>query len=329
MVDVPDPLPPAATQPAAFLARGDEGDVRVVVRVGVRTDVGRRREHNEDSYGARFPFYVVADGMGGHQAGDVASATVIGELLGGAPPGHFATAADLSSAIARAAERVSELGVGLPVDQRAPGSTLTGLAFSTHRSMPCARVFNIGDSRTYLLSGSEFSQITTDHSEVQEMLDSGAVNAVQARALPHRNVITRALGAGSGPRVLADLSVVPASAGDRYLMCSDGLSGEVTDALIEMVMRTLADPQRVADELVSMALTAGGKDNVTVMVVDVVDADPSWNFDPADGTTVNSDDTVGGNPDIAFVDDDTIPTRHVADAAVVGPGRAGDEEDLP
>lgn len=270
------------------------------MRHGVRTDVGCRREHNEDSYGARFPYFVVADGMGGHRDGALAAGIVVQEILDGAADGRFATAAEVSDSIARAARRVSGLGTG----SGAPGSTLTGLAFSTHRGRPCARVFNIGDSRTYLLSGAEFSQVTTDHSEVQELLDAGSVTEVEARALPQRNVITRALGAGSGPVVPADLYVVPALAGDRYLLCSDGLSGEVTDALIEMVSRAVGDPQQVADELVTMALTAGGKDNVTVLVVDVVEASPAWDVAAVDGTTLTRDDDTSS-------EDDTIPTGQV------------------
>lgn len=319
MVDAPiSPPPPASTgDPPGETV---DGTPRVVVRHGVRTDVGCRREHNEDSYGARFPFFVVADGMGGHREGALASGLVVDQLLQEAHEGDFASAAQVSESIAHAARRVSGLGEGTGAGGGAPGSTLTGLAFSTHRGRPCVRVFNIGDSRTYLLSGAEFSQVTTDHSEVQELLDAGSVTEVEARALPRRNVITRALGAGSGPMVPADLYVVPALAGDRYLLCSDGLSGEVTDALIEMVSRAVPDPQQVADELVSMALTAGGKDNVTVMVVDVVEAYPQWDAIAVEGDTVTRD---GDTPP----DDDTIPTTTAPGQADPGARVAGPEEE--
>lgn len=273
------------------------------IAFGARTDVGRRRKLNEDAWAARFPAFFVADGMGGHRAGDVASQAVVTQMLSSLPDGAFATGQDLQSAISKVALELAALGSG----QGAPGSTLTGLVFSEHRGLPCARVFNIGDSRTYLLSGGEFSQVTVDHSEVQELLDSGSVTDVEARALPRQNVITRALGAGSGPNVPADLFVVPASAGDRWVMCSDGLSGEVTDALIETVTRALPSPQEVADELVSMALTAGGKDNVTVVVVDVLEASPQWSDQPV------GDETAAADNDCV---EDTIPTHREYDLTV-------------
>lgn len=266
----------------------------VVTRHGMRTDVGHRRRHNEDKCGASFPVFVVADGMGGHQAGEVASAIAVDELLSAVPVGAFASAGDITEAIARAAQRVFRLADDRP--HGAPGTTLAVLAFSTHRGLPCVRVFNIGDSRTYLLSGGEFSQVTTDHSEVQELLDAGSVTEAEARALPQRNIITRSLGGGSGPNVAADQYVIPAEEGDRYVVCSDGLSGEVTDALIEMVCRAIPDSQGAADELVRMALTAGGKDNVTVLVVDVIEASPKWTKNAEIG------EASGDN-----VDDDTVP----------------------
>lgn len=265
-------------------ARSPSG-ARVELACAARTDVGRRRSINEDSWGARFPLYFVADGMGGHKAGDVASQTVVSSLFDALPDERFITASELSAALARVAADLSELGVGVG----APGSTLTGFAVQEHRGLPCALVFNIGDSRTYLLSQGSFEQVTVDHSEVQELIDAGEVDEVEARALPRQNVITRALGAGSGPDVAADLFMVPLQSGDRWVMCSDGLSGEVTAALLEMIVRSVPDPQAVADELINQALNAGGKDNVTVLVVDVIDADPPWE-DHASDHTVDSDD---------------------------------------
>ncbi|MDO4791639.1 MAG: protein phosphatase 2C domain-containing protein [Buchananella hordeovulneris] len=273
------------------------------VSFGVRSDVGRKRKLNEDAWGADFPAYFVADGMGGHRAGDEASKAVVEGMLRSLPTGEFATPGELASAIGQVAQDLSQLGAG----PGAPGSTLTGIAFSDHRGLPCARVFNIGDSRTYLLSAGTFSQVTVDHSEVQELLDAGSVTEVEARALPRQNVITRALGAGSGPNVPADLFVVPVREGDRWLMCSDGLSGEVTDALIETVTRALASPQEVADELVSMALTAGGKDNVTVVVVDVLEASPRWSDQPVGDEAASVDDRCV---------EDTIPTHRERDHTV-------------
>ena len=268
------------TQSSVLLSvsvRKDFDDVWIEVRYGARTDVGRRRGHNEDCYGTGFPLFVVADGMGGHKAGEVAASIAVEEMMALADGEDLVAAPRISEAVARAAQRVDELGTGIS----APGSTLTGLAMSTHRSFPVARVFNIGDSRTYLLSQGDFQQLTRDHSQVQELIDSGTVTDVEARALPLHNVITRALGAGSGENVLADQFLVPLAAGDRFIMCTDGLSGEVTDSLIEMVSRAVRDPQELADQLVTMALNAGGKDNITVVVVDIVDAGPI--FDDIEG----------------------------------------------
>jgi len=155
-------------------------------------------------------------------------------------------------------------------------------------------VFNIGDSRTYLLSEGSFEQISVDHSEVQELLDAGCVTDVEARALPRRNVITRALGAGMSGDVAADIFMVPVHCGDRWVICSDGLSGEVTDALIEMIVRHVTDREQATDELIAQALGAGGKDNVTVIIVDVVEAAPEWGQPSSGDETVDNDATLSG-----------------------------------
>lgn len=263
------------------------GGARVVVAHAARSDAGNRRAHNEDSWGAAFPAYLVADGMGGNEAGDLASQAVVDAVSGSLPPGEFSTPALLSTALSRAASAVAALGTG----SRAPGSTLTGVAFQEYRGKPCAAVFNVGDSRTYLLSEGSFEQVSVDHSVVQELLSAGSVTGVEARALPRRNVITRALGAGSAPDVAADIFMVPVHRGDRWVICSDGLPGEVTDALIEMVVRHVRDCGAAADELVAQALVAGGKDNITVVIVDVVDAEPAWGQGGSGDETIDNDDT--------------------------------------
>lgn len=242
-------------------------DVRVEIRFGARTEVGRRRR-NEDSFGAKFPLFLIADGMGGNRQGEVASALAVEEMMMIADGVRFVEAREITEALSRAAQRVDQLGAGCS----APGSTLTGMAISTHCGRPVARVFNVGDSRTYALTSGEFQLLTRDHSLAQELIDKGRVTDVEARSLPQQNVITRALGAGRGKHVTVDHYLVPLGAGDRFIICSDGLSGEVTDALIEIVSRAVRDPQQLADELVTMALTAGGKDNITVLAVDIVDA---------------------------------------------------------
>lgn len=281
-----------------YLSTTDRADSPgVSVAWAATTDVGLRRCHNEDSYIARFPLFVVADGMGGHEKGEVASARVVEAMDTNVPGDRFVDAVELSTALLRTTRSLSELGG----NDGSPGSTMTGMVFSTHRDLPCARIFNIGDSRTYLLSSEGFSQVTIDHSEYQELRDAGMLSAADARSFSRRHVLTKALGAGFGPSVPVDQFIVPISAGDRYILCSDGLSGEVTDALIEMVARTLKDPQAVADELLAMALRAGGADNVTIIVLDIREAWPSWD----NGQSVEPDD------DALCIDGDTLPNDRV------------------
>lgn len=156
---------------------------------------------------------------------------------------------------------------------------MTGLVLSENGAMPCVRVLNIGDSRTYYQGKHGFEQITKDHSQVQEQIDAGLISAEQAQHLPGRNVITRALGAGCGPRVRADYFVLPARVGDRYIICSDGLSSMVTDTLIEATAAVVSEPEGVVDALVKAARNAGGRDNISVIVVDIAAAYPPWEDD--------------------------------------------------
>ena len=266
--------------PAAHETSLPQG-VRLVVRHGSATDVGRVRTNNEDSLLADSPVFLVADGMGGHDLGATASARAVGafeDLVGR----DIVTSQEFSRRLTRAARSAAALGTG----ERAPGSTLTGLLLSRQGALPCLRVVNIGDSRTYHLSAQSFSQITRDHSEVQELIDSGDLDRARALSSCHRNVITRALGAGGGDRVVADQYLLPATVGERFIICSDGLSGHVSDSLIEMVSRSVTDPRHAARELVALALATGGRDNVTVIVVDIVEAFPPWQDTQVDDITL-------------------------------------------
>lgn len=266
----------------------------IVVRVGAGTHVGKRRTKNEDSYGARFPMYLVADGMGGHEGGAAASEIGVTELLRANPAEQLASMKGITEGVRVASEHIDELNMG----GRAPGTTLTGIALGEHRGYPCVHAFNIGDSRTYLCSEGKLTQITKDHSEVQELLDSGEITVDQALTHSRKNVITKALGAGSLERAVADLYFLPAHPGDRYLICSDGLTNEVPDAILEEVCLIVADPQQAADELVTLALKAGGRDNVTLIVVDVVEVTPEWEDVSSDDRTLDRNGVVDG---------DTIP----------------------
>ena len=271
----------STTAHRAAHAAGHPQEVRLIVRHGSATDVGQVRTDNEDSLLAGSPVFLVADGMGGHRLGGAASAHAVRafeDLVGRA----FVTSREFNRRLTRAAHSVAALGSG----ERAPGSTLTGLLLSRQGALPCLRVVNIGDSRTYHLSAQSFSQITHDHSEVQELIDSGHLDRARTLSSLNRNVITRALGAGGGDQVVADQYLLPATVGDRFIICSDGLSGHVTESLIETVARSVPDPGDAAQELVALALATGGRDNVTVIVVDVVEAFPPWENTQVDDTTL-------------------------------------------
>lgn len=242
------------------------------------TDVGRVREHNEDSFQAGPRVFAVADGMGGHAAGEVASALVI-EKLAEIADSPALTADEVVSAIDAANRAIIRAGLQNP-RMLGMGTTLTGLALvaadpengtpTGSAERECWAVFNVGDSRVYRLFGSEFSQVTEDHSEVQELVNAGRLTPDEARRYPRRNVVTRSLGTLPPPE--ADVLVRDVVCGERFVICSDGLNGELTDDEIAEVLTAAADPDRAAADLVARALDAGGEDNVTVIVVEVLDA---------------------------------------------------------
>lgn len=219
----------------------------VNVRFGARTDQGMVRDHNEDSYLTAPPYFIVADGMGGHSRGEAASKAAVDAFLPGAGQ-RWATTDDLNAAIAVASTRIDALGG----QGRPPGSTLTGVGLTVQGGMPCWLVFNIGDSRTYLLRDGDLIQISVDHS---------------SRSDTRRNVITRALGAGLTRPLVADQWMLPINPGDMILACSDGLTNEVTDQLIAALLLSPGDPHEKATALVDAANRAGGRDNVTAVVV--------------------------------------------------------------
>lgn len=233
---------------------------------GWSTDRGLRRELNEDSCIASVPIFAVADGMGGHAAGEVASELCIRALTGLAGPGADGagiTAASLQRCLVDADSAIRE-ATGAQA-----GTTVTAAAFVKHLGAPYWLVMNLGDSRTYRLSKGKLQQVSVDHSEVQELIDAGEITPEQAAVHPRRHVVTRALGAGDG--VEADYWLLPAEAGDRILLCSDGLTGELTDGQILQLLDPAAHPQEAAEALVQAALDSGGRDNITVIVVDAVE----------------------------------------------------------
>ena len=230
------------------------------------TDTGRRRTSNEDSYVAQSPLFAVADGMGGHSAGDVASAAVVRRLSEILTTDFLATrsierALETASDDIRIVSRRSELGVG---------TTVTGAALSLQGEEPFFAVFNIGDSRVYRFEHNELTQVTVDHSVVQELVEAGTITKDEAERHPDSNIITRAVGFNSRPA--ADLWMVPLRAGLRLLLCSDGLTKEVDDERIRLHLAAGLSAEATATALVDAALAAGGRDNVTTIVVDVLEA---------------------------------------------------------
>ena len=229
---------------------------------GARSDVGLVREHNEASFLLRTPLFAVCDGMGGHAAGEVASSIAV-KVIGEEAPN---TADDvlLGAAIEAANQAVIEApqkGIGKP----GMGSTASAIFIEGNQMA----VAHVGDSRIYLLHHGTLVRVTHDHSYVEELVDSGQITADEARNHPSRSVVTRALG--SDPEMYADHFTLEVSDGDRIILCSDGLSSMILDDEIESIAVSNITPQNAADSLVSAALTAGGADNITVIVVDILD----------------------------------------------------------
>jgi PPM family protein phosphatase len=228
---------------------------------GAATSTGRVRRVNEDSYLVLPPLFAVADGMGGHDAGEVASAVAVDVLARCARGGSLSV-----DAVLAALDDANRAVIGRDEAHRM-GTTITGLASLVTPAGSQLMVFNVGDSRVYRLAGDQFGQLTVDHSEVQELVLAGAITPEQARTHPRRNIVTRALG--SDFVVRPDHWLLPPLAGDRYLVCSDGLTGELTDEEI-LPLLLAGDPQQAAGALVAAADEAGGHDNTTVIVVDVI-----------------------------------------------------------
>ena len=241
----------------------------LTLAIGAATDTGNLRGQNEDSHIAQQGLFAVADGMGGHNAGEVASAMAI-EYLRGVALGGVASAEafaqvvrDLNNAIFSAATATT--------DQRGMGTTLTAAALldsTSETDQPSQIVIaNVGDSRTYLLRSGELRQLSVDHSYVQELVTEGLLTIDEARTHPRRNIVTRALGIDA--QVSVDTWTIPMFDGDRFMLCSDGLVDEVPLNEITEMMREHTTPQQVAERLVTAAKWHGGRDNITVIVLDV------------------------------------------------------------
>jgi serine/threonine protein phosphatase PrpC len=236
---------------------------RMRIEAGAATAVGHVREHNEDAYLVRDRVFAVADGMGGHAAGEVASAFAIEAVERLAD--HDPVTSDLVvAAVADANDRIIE-AARADRGRRGMGTTLTGVAVTGSQDGQRWLVFNLGDSRVYRFADGRLGQVTVDHSEVQELVDAGYITSAEASIHPARNVITRSLGLELDPE--PDLWELEPVGEETFVVCSDGLTGELRDADIARILADSPEPQAAADRLCAAAEESGGRDNITVVVV--------------------------------------------------------------
>jgi serine/threonine protein phosphatase PrpC len=246
---------------------------RVELRYGAATDVGLVREANEDSLLAQPPVFVVADGMGGHDGGEIASRIVVEEFALLAERGYDPRGGRdaVMETLRSCQHRLNDYAAGHRGSDGGPwhgGTTAVVSLLVETGDGPAWLLTNLGDSRIYRVAGGELLRVSTDHSVVQELVDAGRISEEQSRAHPERHIVTRALG---GPDPLdPDFFVVTLGEAPRVLLCSDGVTDLIRDAEIAEVLGDSPDPRDAAERVVAAALAAGGVDNATAVVVDVV-----------------------------------------------------------
>ncbi|ANG85357.1 MULTISPECIES: PP2C family protein-serine/threonine phosphatase [Microbacterium] len=233
------------------------------------THTGRRREVNQDAVFAEFPLFVVADGMGGHVGGEIASASAITRLHETVDAGTVSPKT-IEKALARA---VKDIASHPEATDEGTGTTVTGVYLETSGDEAHWVTLNIGDSRVYLLRDDAIVQITTDHSVVQELIAAGRLSPEEAENHPYGNVITRAVGPSDG--VVPDYVRLDVVSGDRFVICSDGLTKELTDYGIRHFLTENADPAAAVSAMMDAALENGGRDNITIVVLDVAPSSPA------------------------------------------------------
>jgi PPM family protein phosphatase len=290
----------------------------LALRYAVRSDVGLLREGNEDSAYAGPHLLAIADGMGGHAAGEVASAVAISALAGldDDVPGLDMLGA-LADAVAKANARLHDMSAADP-SVEGMGTTLTAMLWSGQRVALC----HIGDSRAYLLRDGDFLQITRDHTLVQSLLDEGRISPDEAATHPQRSLILRALDSRTDAE--PDLSMREALAGDRYLLCSDGLSDVVTEETLHRALAGIADPDEAVIQLVDLANRAGGPDNITCIVADVLDS-ATTSVPPSEVSVVaGAVSNQGGRP---MARPDTPANRAHLLTKPAGPAEPDDDEE--
>ncbi|MBK8595632.1 MAG: Stp1/IreP family PP2C-type Ser/Thr phosphatase [Holophagales bacterium] len=295
------------------------------------TDVGRKRKHNEDAYllDAERGLFVVADGMGGHAAGEVASRLTvesIQEFISGTEDDHDNTwpfgynnrySVDgnrLSTAVERANEKVMRAVVNRP-ELKGMGTTVVAALFDEKR----ATLVHVGDSRAYLLRDAELRRLTDDHSWVQEQVNAGILSEEEARSHPLKNVVTRALGGGM--HVAVDLIEIPVGGGDRFLLCSDGLTGMVSDEEITSALSSTRTLEEITRGLIDLANERGGVDNITAIVVEVKSVRPA---EPAKKPADISREKTAVSHRAASVSDEDITPREGVEIPVID--KSADEQ---
>src|SRR4051794_36900345 len=272
----------------------------IVVTWGSATDTGRVRSRNEDAVLAQAPVFLVADGMGGHLGGEVASQMTVDtfrEIL----DRPTMIASDIPVLLQDANEAI-RLRARVDPGVSDMGTTAVGLAMVTEDGSDYWMAFNVGDSRIYRLHDGKLSQITVDHSYVQDLVAAGRIAPEDARTHPERNIVTRVLGVQDNP--VPDFWVFPPEPGERFLICSDGLSGELDDPLIERLLSIDAAPHDIARLMVETANSNGGRDNITVIVVDVAGAEG----EEPDGYPQHDGRQTDQTQDLPMVTDDDAPT---------------------
>jgi len=282
------------------------------LRWGSASHEGQLRSQNEDHAHTGDGLFVVADGMGGHLAGEVASEMAVDMLDQRMQADGENSLDDLVAAINDANVKIYQGSIDDP-DQAGMGTTVTAIAVvdDPHDGEAFA-VANVGDSRSYVMRHNRLRQLTIDHSFVQELVAEGAISRAEARTHPRRNIVTRALGIE--PYVRVDSWTMPIIRGDRFVLCSDGLVDEITDeAITEILLAHADDPDAAAQALVDAANEAGGRDNITVVIVDVLEGDdppdptaefdvvPLWNDDQGDQDETGESEIVADPPDTELV----------------------------
>ena len=288
-----------------------------VLRVGSATDTGLVRRINQDQVLVTDGLYAVADGMGGHAAGEVASEVAVEALRAsfGAHDGK-PTAEDLRAAVRDANRAVYERAQSAE-ELRGMGTTLTAAALVAVEEEDRLAVANVGDSRAYVFTRGELTQLTEDHSVPEELVRLGQLNPDEVATHPQRHMLTRVLGQATELEV--DLWEVTPFAGDRLLLCSDGLCRELTDDQIGAVLRRLADPSEAAKEFVTRARASGGADNITVVVIDIVDDE---------GRAEEASRALEGDVERKPVEAAPVPEAHDG-AGAAGAGERGEERGEP